>query len=63
MENGPIQRGDPLVTSSTPGHAMKARPVMIGGVAVYPTGAILGKALQNFSGPDTGKIEVLVNAR
>jgi len=60
-ENGPIKRGDLLVTSSTPGHAMRAEPVLIGGIEIYPTGAILGKALEPFDGPDTGLIEVLVN--
>ncbi len=62
-ENGPIRRGDLLVTSSLPGHAMKAVPAMIGGVAVYPTGAVLGKALQNFDGNGSGIIEVLVNVK
>ena len=36
----------PLVTAKTPGYAMKAPRLVVGGVAVYPTGAILGKALQ-----------------
>jgi hypothetical protein len=62
-ENGPIRRGDLLVTSSLPGHAMKAVPAMVGGVAVYPTGAVLGKALQNFDGNGSGMIEVLVNVK
>jgi hypothetical protein len=62
-EGGPIRRGDLLVTSSTPGHAMKARPVIIQGMAVYPSGAVLGKALQEFDGPGTGLIELLVNVR
>ena len=52
-ENGPIQRGDLLVTSSTPGYAMKGtdRSRMIG--------AVVGKALQPLSG-GKGEIEVLV---
>ncbi|HPW56946.1 MAG: hypothetical protein KA072_14650 [Thermoanaerobaculaceae bacterium] len=62
-EGGPIRRGDLLVTSSTPGHAMKATAVMIEGVALLPTGAVLGKALQPFEGPGSGLIEVLVNVR
>jgi hypothetical protein len=62
-EGGPIRRGDLLVTSSTPGHAMKATPVIVRGVAILPTGAVLGKALQEFAGPGTGLIEVLVNVR
>jgi hypothetical protein len=62
-ENGPIRRGDILVTSSTPGHAMKASAVVVGGISVYPTGAIIGKALQNFDGNGSGLIEVLVNVK
>jgi hypothetical protein len=63
LENGPIMRGDLLVTSSTNGHAMKAIPVKINGVEIYPTGAILGKALENFSEKQTGLIKVLVNVK
>jgi hypothetical protein len=37
-ENGPIQPGDLLATSSTPGHAMKAGPNP-------PVGTVIGKAL------------------
>jgi len=55
-ENGPIHRGDLLVTSSTPGHAMRGSDESI------RTGAVIGKALQNFSGTK-GKIEVLVMPR
>ena len=62
-ENGPIKRGDLLVTSSKPGHAMKAIPVNVNGVLIYPTGAILGKALENFDGNDSGLIKVLVNVK
>ena len=56
-ENGPIRRGDLLVTSSTPGHAMKGtdRERMFG--------ATLGKALENFDGTGTGIIRVLVNVK
>lgn len=52
-ENGPIQRGDLLVTSSTPGHAMKGtdRNRMLG--------AVVGKALEPLS-EGKGVIEVLV---
>lgn len=55
--NGPIRRGDLLVTSGTPGHAMKGtdRERMLG--------AILGKALENFDGAGTGVIKVLVNVK
>lgn len=62
-EQGPIRRGDLLVTSSTPGHAMKAVAVVVNGVTLYPSGAIIGKALQNFDGPGSGTIEVLVNVK
>ncbi len=52
-ENGPIQAGDLLVASSTPGHAMRGtdRNRMFG--------AIVGKALESLSG-DKGVIQVLV---
>ena len=59
-ENGPIRIGDLLVTSSTPGHAMK------GDVATIRErpGCILGKALESFDASDkTGSIRVLVNVR
>jgi hypothetical protein len=56
-ENGPIRRGDLLVTASLPGCAMKGtnRDRMLG--------AVLGKALENFDGTTTGVINVLVNTR
>jgi hypothetical protein len=52
-ENGPIQVGDLLVTSSTPGHAMKGtdRSRMLG--------AVVGKALEPLS-KGTGVVQVLV---
>jgi len=52
-ENGPIKRGDLLVASSTPGHAMK------GTDRSKILGAVVGKALENL---DAGKgiIQVLV---
>ena len=53
-ENGPIAAGDLLVTSSTPGHAMKAD------LSKLQIGEAIGKALDNFNGPGTGVIEVLV---
>ena len=52
-ENGPIAPGDLLVTSSTPGHAMK------GTRGARMVGAIVGKALGSL-GSGTGVIEVLV---
>jgi trimeric autotransporter adhesin len=63
IENGPIKRGDLLVTSSKKGHAMKAIPVVFNGVSIYPTGAVLGKALENFDGTESGVIKVLVNVK
>ena len=56
-ENGPIRRGDLLVSSSTPGHAMKGTDTS------RMLGAILGKALENFEGTGTGVIKVLVNVK
>ncbi len=58
-ENGPIQRGDILVSSSRPGYAMRADPEK---VREHP-GAILGKALENFEEGESGLIRVLVNVR
>lgn len=60
-ENGPIKRGDLLVTSSKPGHAMKA--VSEKGDGVFPSGAVIGKALENFEAGETGLIKVLVNVK
>ncbi len=51
-ENGPIQRGDLLVTSSTPGHAMRAG-------ANPPVGTVLGKAMEAMS-EGAGLIQILV---
>jgi hypothetical protein len=59
IENGQIQPGDLLTTSSTPGHAMKATPVDIGGVEIYRPGTIIGKALGPLEA-GTGVIKVLV---
>ena len=52
-ENGSIRTGDLLVTSSTPGHAMK------GTDRSMLTGAVIGKALGNLDS-GTGVVEVLV---
>lgn len=51
-ENGPILLGDLLVTSSTPGHAMKAGPNP-------PIGTIVGKALGTLE-EGVGVIQMLV---
>ena len=51
-ENGPINAGDLLTSSSQPGIAMKAdKP-----------GYVVGKALESFTGPGFGKISVFVNS-
>jgi hypothetical protein len=54
-ENGAVAAGDLLVTSSTPGYAMKApeNPV---------AGTVVGKALGNLAGK-SGKVEVLLIGR
>jgi hypothetical protein len=51
-ENGPIRRGDLLVTAATPGHAMRAGDNP-------PQGTVLGKALGELE-TGTGVIQVLV---
>jgi hypothetical protein len=58
-ENGPIRRGDLLSTSSTPGHAMKAKPVVADGQEFHRPGTIIGKALNSLDG-ECGVIDVLV---
>jgi hypothetical protein len=55
-EGGAIRAGDLLVTSSTPGHAMKADQKKLG------FGMVLGKALEDFSG-ERGTIQVFVNVK
>ncbi len=61
-ENGPIQRGDLLTTSSMPGHAMKAQPTIINGMPFYQPGTIIGKALGELE-MGTGVITVLIQPR
>jgi hypothetical protein len=55
-ENGPIRRGDLLVSAGTPGHAMKADPLEI------EFGSVIGKALEDFDG-ESGMINVFVNVK
>jgi hypothetical protein len=50
-ENGPIQPGDLLVASATPGHAMKADPDP-------PQGSVIGKALEAWA-TGAGTIQML----
>ena len=55
-QNGPIHRGDLLVTSDRPGYAMKAD------LEKLKAGQVIGKALEEFTS-DLGKIKVLVNVK
>jgi len=71
-ENGPINPGDPLTTSSTPGHAMKYTPLDINKAKDFDElksilteneirrNAIIGKAVESHSG-GKGKIIVLIS--
>lgn len=56
IENGSIAPGDLLVTSSSPGEAMKA------GEEILP-GTVVAKALEAFTGPDPGSIRAVVMMR
>ena len=56
-ENGAIRRGDLLVAARRPGHAMR------GSDRSRMLGAVIGKALEEFRGPGSGKILVLVNVK
>lgn len=55
-ENGRIKRGDLLVSSSLPGHAMRAAPGQV------KPGMLIGKAMQPLK-DGTGKIYILVNKK
>jgi hypothetical protein len=54
---GAIAVGDLLVTSSTPGHAMRSAPVDLGGVSIHRPGTVVGKALEPLA---EGQGEILV---
>ena len=58
-ENGPIVPGDLLTSSSAPGRAMKAGMIRVGGVEFFPSGVLIGKALQPLES-GKGVIEALV---
>jgi len=72
-EGGPIQPGDMLTTSSVPGHAMKWTLLDVSKARDFEEmkaiiaenerrrNAILGKAIESFSGSGTGKIMVLIS--
>lgn len=57
LQGGAIHRGDLLVTSSMPGHAMK------GNERRLKTGMVIGKALEEFTSGGSGLIKVMVNVR
>jgi hypothetical protein len=57
LEGGVIKRGDLLVTSSTPGVAMKADPDKV------KVGQVIGKALQEYNQQCICKINVLVSIK
>ena len=54
---GPVRAGDLLVSSPTPGHAMRSEPVKVGDVIIHRPGTVIGKALESLT---EGKGEVLV---
>ena len=54
---GAIRAGDLLVTSPTPGYAMRSRPLRVNGVTLHRPGTILGKALEPLP---KGRGEILV---
>src|SRR4029453_11432839 len=43
---GAIRIGDLLVTSPTPGYAMRSKAIKVGGQALHRPGTLLGKALE-----------------
>lgn len=61
-DNGAIDAGDFLTTSKTPGHAMKAKPIVVQGANLYAHGTILGKALEPLTA-GAATIPVLVSVR
>jgi hypothetical protein len=54
---GAIRAGDLLVTSPTPGVAMRSEPIAVGATAFHRPGTLLGKALESLA---SGKGEILV---
>jgi len=54
---GAIRIGDLLVSSPTPGHAMRSRPMRVGAQSLHRPGTLLGKALEALP---NGKGEILV---
>jgi len=56
----PIRIGDLLVTSDTPGVAMKSQPFRLHGQTIHRPGTIIGKALESL-GRGEGTILVLLS--
>jgi hypothetical protein len=56
----PIHVGDLLVTSDTPGLAMKSEPIKVGGRLMHMPGTLIGKALEPLE-KGSGKILVLLS--
>jgi hypothetical protein len=56
----PVVVGDLLVTSTTPGMAMRSKPMEIGGESFHKPGTIIGKALEPLEG-GVGEILVLLS--
>jgi len=54
---GAIEIGDLLVTSPTPGYAMRSRPIRVDGQMLHRPGTLLGKALEPLP---SGKGDILV---
>ena len=54
---GAVKAGDLLVTSPTPGYAMRSAPVEMGGTPIHRPGTLLGKALESL---EEGQGEILV---
>ena len=57
---GPIRVGDLLVTSDTPGVAMKSQPISVSGVQLHRPGTLIGKALEPLQ-KGMGEILVLLS--
>ena len=56
---GAIRAGDLLVTSPTPGHAMRSTPLNVGEAEFHRPGTLLGKAIEPLA-EGTGEILVLL---
>ena len=61
-ENGPIRRGDLLTSSSSPGYAMKAQPILVNGEYIFSAGTVIGKSLGNFESGQ-GSVDIFVCLR